>query len=125
MAYNTDQFSGGAGLTDGTLGNQMKNRVAHGYQEGTAITVTDASRIVAPKTGSAAAAVTLPAVADVPTGFSFILDDVDANANTNNITVTPDGSEQIDGGASLVISAASAGLIIYSDGSAWRSITVA
>ena len=80
---------------------------------------TDDYYLVFNKTSGAATEVTLPASADRVGPIT--IKDGKGDANSNNITVTPDGSETIDGLSSWVLSFAYSGvtLIPRPDGNGW------
>lgn len=63
-------------------------------------TIADASRMVIADTASGAYAIDLPAAADVPEGDTiFVFNDARVGANT--LTVNPDGTDTIEGTATL------------------------
>jgi hypothetical protein len=57
--------------------------------------------------------------ADVASGRTIIVKDESGDANTNNITVATQASENIDGAATYVINANYESVMIYSDGTNW------
>lgn len=131
-------FSGGSHLTDGVLADflggteeRVASMVSDGHAvmsayrgvSGLAVAVTAADKILYVTTTSAAAELDLPAVATIPAGFFLIVQD-SGSAGTNNITLDPDGTEQIDGGASKVLATNSIAMLVYSTGTAWRTITL-
>ncbi len=63
---------------------------------------------------------TLPAAATM-TGLKFTFKKIDVSANT--VTITPDGSEKIDGAANYIISSLYESITIISDGSNWYIIS--
>jgi len=65
--------------------------------------------------------INLPPASSVTGGRYFVIKDKTGDANTNNITISPNGSDTIDGAASsTTISSSYGSLIIVSDGvSAW------
>jgi hypothetical protein len=67
-------------------------------------TVADASRMVIADTASGAYAIDLPAAADVPEGDTIFVFN-DARVGTNTLTVNPDGTNTIEGTATLTRSA--------------------
>lgn len=69
---------------------------------------------------SVALTLNLPAASSVTAGRRYYIKDATGNAEINNITVTPDGFDTIDGDNTLIIQANYAGVAIYCDGvSAW------
>ena len=68
-----------------------------------------------------AVAITLGAIADHDTK-KVTIKDTKGDAGTNNITITPDGVETIDGAATLVLSVNYAAATLVGAGSEW-SIT--
>ena len=72
---------------------------------------------------TAARAVNLPAVADAGDGRTIIVIDESGAAGTYAISVTPDGSEEIDGVAAAVDVAVNYGfLTLYCTGTAWKTL---
>ena len=69
-------------------------------------------------TTGAVTSLTLP-TAQVADGRRVIIKDVDGNAGTNNITIDTEGSETIDGAATLVIAADYGFAELYCDGTNW------
>lgn len=67
---------------------------------------------------SAAIAVTLPAAASAGDGFPIAFKKTDASGNA--ITLNPNGSEQIDGAASYVLSAQYSFVVLVCDGTGWN-----
>ena len=65
---------------------------------------------------SGAVTANLPAVADVFSGFKYSFKLTDA---TNALTIDPNGSEQIDGASTYVISTVNDAVIIVCDGTGW------
>lgn len=76
--------------------------------------------IISDLASAGAVAVNLPAGAS---GQTFVIVDGKGDADTNNITVTPDGAEQINGAANFVISRPRAGIMIQFDGTEWKIIS--
>ena len=132
-------FSGGSRTSDGFLGTFLRDleiRLFEAIEGGNlrrsayrAVTDVDATiaitdSIVDVDTSTAAVTLSLPAVADVPAGWEFRVRDVGGSVSTNNITVDPDGSETIDGSATLAISTNNQIRVIYSTGTAWLSAVI-
>jgi len=69
-------------------------------------------------TSTGATSITLPS-AQVVEGRTIVIKDASGNANTNNIIVNTEGSEIIDGSATLVINIDYGSATIYSDGNNW------
>lgn len=81
-----------------------------------ATTITAADALVLVDTTSGAVTVTLPAAA-VSTGKRFTVKKT--NAGANNVTLDGDGSETIDGAATLAWNTQYAAYTVQSDGSVW------
>jgi len=69
-------------------------------------------------TGTGAVAVTLPTAQSV-SGRMITVKDAGNNAGTNNITISTQGAELIEFGASVIINANGNSVDIYSDGTDW------
>lgn len=82
---------------------------------------TASDYIVGVDTSGGAVTITLGS-ATVTEGRFVIIKDEKGNAGTNNITVATEGSETIDGSASITISSNYGAVILYSDGSNWFTI---
>jgi len=80
--------------------------------------VTDLLVHVDYTTTGAVTSLTLP-TAQAADGRRITIKDVDGNADTNNITIDTEGSETIDGAATLVIDADYGFAELYSDGTNW------
>jgi hypothetical protein len=65
---------------------------------------------------SAARSISLPFASAVSSGRIYIIKDISGLAQTNNITVVPQGSDLIDGGASFVVDINSSCFVLVSDG---------
>ena len=65
---------------------------------------------------TAARTITLPAAASVVPGRFYIIKDSNQLANTNNITVNPNGADTIDGLSSLVINSQDSSYTLVSNG---------
>lgn len=81
-----------------------------------AVTLSDAYGTVLGDATLGAFAVTLPPAADLP-GWTFRVKKVDASANA--VTVTPDGTETIDGAASYPLTVQYQSVTVQSDGTGW------
>ncbi len=79
---------------------------------------TDGESIVGVTDTSIARTVTL-ATADLEDGKVILVNDESGAAGTNNITIDTEGSETIDGSATLVINTNNGRARLYSDGSNW------
>lgn len=60
----------------------------------------------------------------VTLGKTFVIKDVGGLAGTNNITITTEGSETINGAATLVINTNYASVLIYSNGTNWLAFNI-
>lgn len=67
---------------------------------------------------AAPVAINLPTAAS-RSGFPLSIKDISGAANTNNITITPNGADTIQGLASLVISDAYGGYLLYPVTGGW------
>lgn len=65
---------------------------------------------------AAARTITLPSAALVTAGRIFMIKDMTGNAETNNITILPDGSDGIDGAISQTISSAYGSMFVITNG---------
>jgi len=63
-----------------------------------------------------ARSITLPAASAVSGGRIYIIKDLNSNASTNNITITPNGADTIDSNANLVIDSSSSTTMLVGDG---------
>jgi len=70
------------------------------------------------RTATGTCAISLP-TKDHQVGRVLLVKDAGGGATTYNITVTTEGSETIDGAASVVIDANYSALWLYTDGSNW------
>jgi hypothetical protein len=83
-----------------------------------AYTVLTTDRIVAYRTLTAARAVSLPAAAAFPAGHPLIvIDESGSCSTTNTLTLSPNGSDTINGLANAVLSSPSARIVLESNGS--------
>lgn len=80
--------------------------------------ITDSIVHVTYTSTGAVTSLTLP-TAQTTNGRFIIIKDAGGNAGTNNITVDTEGSETIDGQATLVIDSDYRSYTLYSDGSNW------
>ena len=88
-----------------------------------AYTITASNDLIAYTAIAAARVVTLPAANAVAAGQVFSVKDEAGAANAFNLTITPAGTDTIDGAASLVISANYGKATFYSDGvSKWFTL---
>lgn len=72
---------------------------------------------------AAARSITLPSAALVTAGRIFMIKDQTGNAETNNITVLPDGSDGIDGAISVTLNSAYGSLFLITNGvDSWMAI---
>jgi hypothetical protein len=84
---------------------------------------TAADFIIQVDTSAGAFSVTLPSAATVEAGVMMVIKDARSNAEVNNITVLPDGTDTIDGEASYTIQDVNASVKFVSDGiSRWLLI---
>jgi len=79
--------------------------------------VTDSDYIIGVNTTGGAVEIDLQAASSAGTGRMLIIKDVGGAAGTNNITIDPNGSETIDGEATVVIAANSGSVMLFCDGS--------
>lgn len=71
------------------------------------------------KTVGAATTVNLPAG---QTGLSFVIKDKKLDANSHNITITPNGSQTIDGAATLVLNVNGQSTSLVFQGTDWSIV---
>tara|TARA_R110002110_G_scaffold8879_1_gene44278 strand:- start:3278 stop:3994 length:717 start_codon:yes stop_codon:yes gene_type:complete len=100
-------------------GLTINSSLAHAYRTITAnYTVTDGDYTIFVNAGNANLTVTLPTSANIG-GRMYIIKRVDSSGNT--VTISPDGSETIDGASSIVIASQSSA-ILQSDNSNWWKV---
>ena len=110
-----------------TNGLYLQNYTIPGYKwtlqtvtKAASYTVTTSDRLIYVDTSGASRTMTLPA-ASAPqpfTVFSFV-----KTSASNNMVIDGDGSELIDGATTKTLTALNARADIYSDGSAWYSVS--
>lgn len=71
------------------------------------------------KTVGAATVVNLPVGQN---GLSYIIKDKKGDANSNNITITPNGAETIDGAATLILNVNKASTSLVFQGTDWSIV---
>ncbi|MFA6299724.1 MAG: hypothetical protein WC642_11185 [Nocardioides sp.] len=82
-------------------------------------TVLDNDVIIAvTRSAHGTSAITIP-TAGMWAGRVLIFDDAGLNANNQTITISTEGSEDIDGGDTATITTAGGSVRLYSDGSNW------
>lgn len=92
------------------------------YSIGTsAISITMSSDVLLVDTSISSITVTLPTAVGL-SGETRIIKDKSGNAYINNVIVTPDGSETIDGTASVTMDINSESITLLSDGADWWMI---
>ena len=113
-----------------SLGYQRTAVAAAGGTTDLSATGADYGIIHVTGTASAAQTIDLPRVGNLTTaglladGFArYIVKDAGGGAGTNNITISTDASETIDGAATATISEDYGALELYSDGTNWFSIS--
>jgi len=77
-------------------------KVVENTSDGTDYSCTKDDEVVVADTTSSTQTITLPDVSNVQTGKVVEVVDGGGNAGTNNVTVTQEGSENINGGATDV-----------------------
>jgi hypothetical protein len=88
-----------------------------------AVTVTTGMNIVIlNKTSGAATTVNLPSGSSSGTGKMFVVKDGKGDAATNNITVTPNGGDTIDGGSTYVLNTNYEAATFIWNGTQWNII---
>lgn len=85
----------------------------------TANTLVSDSAVVAPVDTSGATVTITLASSVLADGAWLLVNDEGGNAGTNAITIDTEGTETIDGGASVSISSNYGSLLLYSDGANW------
>ena len=81
--------------------------------------ITSADTIVMATGLVAGIVLTLPAIADVSSGFTLFIKDQDGTAATNSITVDGDGAETVDGAANYVMSSPFESVTLCANGTGW------
>ncbi len=125
-SFSTEVFS--ISSATATRGRVSINGIPIGWvlRSGVSITAAIGDRING-STTTGAVAITLPAVPSTVStrDADIIVKDADGNALINNITITPDAGDTIDGAASLVIAInkASVTLCHDGDGTNWRVVS--
>jgi hypothetical protein len=71
-------------------------------------------------TTNKAVTITLPPLADIPSGKTLLIKDEGGNASNNAITVTTSDGAKIDGNGSIALVADYASINLYNNGSAWH-----
>ena len=90
----------------------------YAYREITVSTTATANdKVIGVDTSSAVSSIQLPGTSGVRSGFLLIIKDIGNSASTNNITITPAGSDKIDSASSIVINVDYASVSLVSDGS--------
>ena len=88
-----------------------------------AVTVANTDHtIIVNKTAGEATTVNLPAGADAGAGKVYVIKDGKGDAATNNITITPNGSETIDGSATKVIEFGYEATTLVFNGTQWNIV---
>ena len=83
------------------------------------LTTSDGKVIILADSSSNAITINLPAASEND-GRIFYIKDKGGNAVNNNITIDPDGSEKIDGGATTAIDSNYGSMTILCDGTGWH-----
>ncbi len=96
--------------TTNLLVSMVRTAVSDSY------TVTVVDEILGCDTGSNEITLTLPAASDFNAGRRLIIKDEAGNASTNNIIITPNEGDLIDGDVSKTINGNYTGVIIYCNG---------
>lgn len=126
--YWNNNGGGDVQITDDTIMLAATDGISRSYDadsisSNTTILSTDTFSAYSVDTTGGAVAITLPAAGDVIHGRFYLIKDAGGAAGTNNITITPDGSDLIDGAASFVINSNYKSYMIISDGvSSWQVI---
>lgn len=112
-------------ITPAKLAEVLDNRAFQTVEVGSAaqaLTESDTGTIFVTYSATGATAITLPSVGSLVDPIKVRYEIVDAadNASTNNITISATAGN-IDGQTSAVISSNGASLVIYNDGSEWRT----
>jgi hypothetical protein len=105
------------GVSSFTATNIIGSYTATRTATTTDYTVLSTDDIVGCDTSSNTIEITLPAASSIGAGKRYSIKDEGGNAGLNNITVTPDGSDTIDGDASKTIDSAYTSMTIYCNGS--------
>jgi len=116
--------------TNGRLGIQTASPNSSLHSNGslslkhteTDVDMTTSGNTIVSVTNTAAARTITLATADTVAGRIVIVKDTSGGAGTNNITVATEGSETIDGAATIAITANYGVARLYSDGSNWFTL---
>jgi hypothetical protein len=105
-------------------GGLILNRTDKDTTSVTAYTVLPSDYYIGIHSSGSAQAITLtlPAVANVEAGQTYVVKDEGGDASGSTITVDGDGSETIDGATSVTITTDYGALSIYCTGSAWSIV---
>lgn len=88
-----------------------------------AIGPSDGFVVVSVNTSSTANEITLPSASAVSTGRIYIVKDSSGDANVNVITITPNGTDTIDGSSSVTIDSSYGSFMLIGDGSSnWQLV---
>lgn len=84
---------------------------------------SDGFVVVSVNTSTTANEITLPNASAVSTGRIYIVKDSSGDANVNAITITPNGTDTIDGAASVTVDSSYGSLMLIGDGSSnWQIV---
>ena len=112
MDVSADHSSVGGGGSGGAFGTTFTATKTSGY------TVADGDGVIAVNTNGGAFAITLPSASTTDLeGKQFTIKDVTGDCSTNALTISTEGSETIDGAASITITQAYGSVTLACDGS--------
>ncbi len=111
-------------INTGTKGSyrDLRLRAAYWSRTATATSVSSAGETIIGVTSTASARTITLSTADVDAGRIMYIKDESGAAGTNNITIDTQGSELIDGAASITISVNYGVAKLYSDGTNWYTL---
>lgn len=106
----------------GKQGRRFRDLVINRRAVSASTTALNTDYMIAVTDTTAARTVSLPAVATIPSGKSFVIKDESGAAGTNAITIDPSGSETIHGAATALVNTNWGSMTLVSNGTSWLII---